>query len=888
MASIRSHPSVLNFISSSACSWLPLLIIVLSLFAPSLTRAASESYTWKHVRIGGGGFVTGIVCNPNFQNVIYNRTDTGGAYRWNNTSSLWEPLLDWANVGDYMGVESIAIDPADGNRVYLACGWSGAGAFSRILVSTDKGETFAQFTPPFGMGANNDGRSNGERMMVDPNNPAVLLFASRSQGLWKSTNRGQSWSQLTGFPVSTTANKVGPNLVLFDKASGTPGQTTPVIYVGVSQSGNNLYRSTNGGASWSVVNTGAAGSGMMPHRGAMDGVGNLYVSFADAPGPNNATRGAVLKFNLTNLAVSVVTPPTDGGGGFAGLSVSKQNPSTVVVSTIDRWSVGDRIYLSTNGGNSWTDTTANATVNYASAPWMTWHSSTPGFGHWIGDCQIDPFNANRMFYITGAGVMGTNNLLASSGRVYSAMSTGIEEMGAGNILAPPTGPILYSAFWDIGSFTHYNLDQTPPDANHFDPVGGSNVHLDYAELVPATVVRLGWSLTNYGAISTDTGKTWTSFSSFPASAPTSSLGRISISPKGTYLTWTPGNDNQYFSTNRGATWSKCSGGTTNGFGYAAVADRATDGTFYIYDAATSRFLRSTNGGQNFSVVNSSMVQWGGEPPAPVFGRAGDVWLPTWNGLYHSVDGGANWVQFLSGQDVTQIGFGKAAPGASYPTIYIWAKLTGATSYDVYRSTDAAASWVRINDDQHRWGWVGQIRGDQRIYGTVYVGCRNYGIVYGVPASSGGGGGGANGPIANGTYRILNRNSAKALDATGHGTIDGTQIEQWTYASGNNQRWVVTNLGNAQYSIVGVESGKSIDVNAGGTADGTKIQLFTPNGSSGQKWTFTATDSGNYRITPANAPGACLDVAARSTADGALVQLWTYNGGANQQWSFQAP
>jgi endoglucanase len=142
--------------------------------------------------------------------------------------------------------------------------------------------------------------------------------------------------------------------------------------------------------------------------------------------------------------------------------------------------------------------------------------------------------------------------------------------------------------------------------------------------------------------------------------------------------------------------------------------------------------------------------------------------------------------------------------------------------------------------------------------------------------------------ANGTFKIVNRNSGKAMDASGNGTADGTQIIQWTYGGGNNQRWTLTDRGSGQFSIIGVASGKAVDVNARGTANGTKVQLWTYSGGTNQKYTFAATTSGYYRVTPVHATGSCLEVAGASTADGANVQLWTYSGTNGQQWALQAP
>jgi endoglucanase len=145
-----------------------------------------------------------------------------------------------------------------------------------------------------------------------------------------------------------------------------------------------------------------------------------------------------------------------------------------------------------------------------------------------------------------------------------------------------------------------------------------------------------------------------------------------------------------------------------------------------------------------------------------------------------------------------------------------------------------------------------------------------------------------GTIANGTYKIVARHSGKALDVSGGGTADGSNVIQWTYGGGNNQRWTVTHLGNNQYSIVGVQSGKALEVSNWGGSNGSNVQIWTYGGGTNQKWTVTATSGGYYRLTPTHATSMALDVNGVSTADGANVQIWTYGGGNNQQWAFQTP
>ena len=121
----------------------------------------------------------GIIFHPSTKGVCYARTDIGGAYRWNDTDQRWEPILDWISYEDnnLIGVESIAVDPSDPDRLYLACvNYTSTSAPNVILSLSDRSRTFERMDVPFRMGGNEDRRGNGERMAVDPHNGRVLFI----------------------------------------------------------------------------------------------------------------------------------------------------------------------------------------------------------------------------------------------------------------------------------------------------------------------------------------------------------------------------------------------------------------------------------------------------------------------------------------------------------------------------------------------------------------------------------------------------------------------------------------------------------------------------------------------------------------------------------------
>jgi len=225
-----------------------------------------------------------------------------------------------------------------------------------------------------------------------------------------------------------------------------------------------------------------------------------------------------------------------------------------------------------------------------------------------------------------------------------------------------------------------------------------------------------------GAYSADGGMTWTAFSGSPLSD--AQAGTVAVSADGSTFAWTPSDDGTYYSRDRGATWHVSSGLPS---GAEVVADRSNPNTFYALSGG--RLYASTDGAASFVVRSPSLPD--GSLKA-VGGVEGDLWLAGGDsGLLRSVNGGTSFTKVGSVQAAQGVGFGKAAPGATYQAVYLIGTVGGV--FGVFRSTDEGATWTRINDDRHQFGDIGTvITGDANVYGRVYIGGNGRGVLYGVP------------------------------------------------------------------------------------------------------------------------------------------------------------
>ncbi|GIF14659.1 cellulose binding domain-containing protein [Actinoplanes teichomyceticus] len=714
----------------------------------SATAAGTEPYTWKNVRIDGGGFVPGVVFNPGEKNLIYARTDIGGAYRWNQSTQSWTPLLDWVGQDDWghNGVLSIAADPVDTNRVYAAVGmytnsWDpNNGA---ILRSTDRGATWRQTNLPFKIGGNMPGRGMGERLAVDPRDNRNVYFAAEGgNGLWRSTDYGATWARVGTFPNAGNyvqdptdtsgylSQNQGLTWVTFDPNS-------PAVYVGVADRANPVYRSLDSGATWARVP--GQPTGYLAHKGVVQG-GYLFIATSDTGGPYDGAAGQVHRLDTrTGVWTDISpTPVADRYYGYSGLTVDRQHPGTLMVATQISWWPDAIFFRSTDYGATWTriwdwsdypNRTKRYIMDISANPWLDFNNTSvapeesPKLGWMNESLEIDPFDSDRLLYGTGATLYGTTDLTRwDSGATVTIkpMAKGLEETAVLDLASPPSGAPLVSALGDIGGFHHADLDAVPANF-HDTPSLGSNTSLDFAELSPSFFVRVGNAdAAPHIGVSTDGGKTWHQGQE-PAGV--TGGGTVAVGADAGAVVWSPAGAGVHYSTTRGSSWTASTGLPA---GAVVESDRVNPRTFYAY--ANGAFYTSTDGGATFTASAQALPTTGRLHLRAVPGIAGEVWVAGGTGLLRSTDSGRTFTRVGTVAEGINVAFGKAAPGATHPAVFLVGTVDGVDG--VFRSDDTGAHWVRINDDRHRYGNMGDaLAGDPRIWGRVYLGTNGRGILY---------------------------------------------------------------------------------------------------------------------------------------------------------------
>ena len=686
------------------------------------TIANAMAYKWGNLFLGPNGFVTGLVIHPDNPDLIYCRTDVGGMYKWNAEREIWENLSDWLGVSNqnYYGVDGIAIDPGDENVVYMATGqYTNVAAL--VLKSTDQGKTWINTNFPSGTQFNGNGvaRVGGENIAVDPNNSNIVYVGTTNRGLYRSTDAGATWAQVSAISSGNA------RVVAFDRYSDVVGGRTSTLYIGTY--GNGMYYSNDGGDSFTRIASPASIK-------RIDISSERTVYAATGPyGENSAAIDddtGIFRFKPGAAAWEDITPRKNQYQG--AVAVSPIDPN-YIISSEQKWT-GNSYFISKDGGDSW---------------------EHAGMVQIFACMVFNPQKPEEIWSTDGGGVSRCKDAYADR-LVWQREELGIEELCVVNVLSVPGGVKALVGVMDMGLMTSTDPEIKAYQANN--PLSSETNSIDYCEEDPGMVMRLSLYQNarnpqnlSYASASFDGGNTWEVRSTLTGSVVNVAVGAekqangypIVLSLR----TTTPVPQR---STDFGLTWSAVSGlpSATGAAPYnnwwavmneALEADRVNGDVFYycntrVGSTGAGNVYVSTNGGANFSQtanvpLTNTTTSGSTATLKAAPGMEGVVWINSGNGLYASSDYGSSFTKLPNVQSTVVFAFGKAAPGNANPAVYVYGTVNNREG--IFRSDDMGATWVRINDNSHKIGCIPTaMTGDPEVYGKLYIGTSGRGCFYG--------------------------------------------------------------------------------------------------------------------------------------------------------------
>lgn len=315
----------------------------------------------------GQGRVNFVYQDPNNSDVIYLGAPAGGIWKSTDAGLNWQPLSDFL---PQIGVSGIVVDHTDSNIIYIATGDKDASdSFSvGVLKSMDGGLTWNTT----GLSFSGSSSFAGD-ILMDPTNNQVLLCAT-SNGIYKTTNAGTSWSVVQSGDFSQGAIRFKPN-------------DSSIVY---AVNSNRFYRSTNTGTSFSIITSGLPLSS-----------GRMLIDVTPANSNYVYVLSATTGYSFQGLYRSI----------DSGLNFSARNTITDVFESSQAWydlalGVSDsdaeevytgclNVWKSSNGGTSF------AKINSWSSP------SSPSYTH--ADIHYLGFYGGNLYAGTDGGIYVSQN-----------------------------------------------------------------------------------------------------------------------------------------------------------------------------------------------------------------------------------------------------------------------------------------------------------------------------------------------------------------------------------------------------------------------------------------------------------------------------------------------
>jgi hypothetical protein len=330
--------------------------------------------SWAMGRVAGR--VSALAVTPGNENLLFLGTASGGLWKTTNGGTSWSSVFDAVGT---QTIGALALDPNNANTMWVGTGEQNNGCASYfglgLYRSTDGGATFAARN---GSGSTALNLSYVTAVAVQPGNSNVVLAGGRGfcsggvlsgGGLYRSTDGGVSWtSVLAGGQI---------NDIVFDPSSANT--VYAAAGVGTSSSLSGVLKSTNGGATWTQLTSGIlSGTSAGRTRLAM-APSSSQVLYA-LMNRSGTTTGLYRSLNGGSTWTLRNGNACDGQCTYnLALDVHPTSTDTVLIGAI-------RVWRSTNGGTSLSvlTTTWGSTQKVHQDTHVVRYSRTNGNRFWVG------------------------------------------------------------------------------------------------------------------------------------------------------------------------------------------------------------------------------------------------------------------------------------------------------------------------------------------------------------------------------------------------------------------------------------------------------------------------------------------------------------------------
>ena len=223
-------------------------------------QVSPDLYNGLHWRLVGpfrAGRVVAVSGVPGSGTTYYFGGVDGGVWKTTDAGTVWKPIFDHEPVAS---IGAMAVAPSDPNVIYVGTGESDIrsdlASGDGMYRSDDGGATWKH------IGLTNSRQIS--RILVDPQDAKTVYVGvlghaygpSDERGVYKSTDGGETWTRVLDkgpdVGIADLAMAVGQPQILFAttwNAHRPPWST----YAPLEGPGNGLYRSTDGGATWTEI-----------------------------------------------------------------------------------------------------------------------------------------------------------------------------------------------------------------------------------------------------------------------------------------------------------------------------------------------------------------------------------------------------------------------------------------------------------------------------------------------------------------------------------------------------------------------------------------------------------------------------------------------------------